>query len=271
MPTPPFAATICSVDADTAVAGVRTVAGGNVIQLSGQDTSFWTSQLWELYDFPAGYATPAGWTLGPDGVLTSTAVTPPPFTVDAPRDRWGKYAVRLTVNDGLKNGVSDDEMRDESFMVLVPSHGAIESVAEMETNQFGTSWAEALKRDLARVDASINHATDWVATTNATVTLLKAYSMPTNSRDYTLRCSVKAVGDTVSQSALYDVTVVYTRDSGGTYTQRVASVTTVYETTAGFNVTITQTGTDLNLNVTGAAATNLRWHVFAERFWTLAY
>lgn len=271
MPSPPFAAVLCSVDADTAVAGVRTVVGGNTIQLSGQDTSFWTSQRWEIYDFPAGFATPAGWTLGGDGVLSSTAVTPPSFVVDAPRDRFGKYAVRLTVNDGLKNGVSDDEMRDETFAILVPSHGGVESVLEQEENQFGTSWAEAMKRDDARVDASINHARTWVATTDATVTLLKAYSMPTNSRHYTLRCSVLAVGDTVAQSALYDVTVVYTRDSGGTYTQRVASVTTVYETTAGFNVTITQTSTNLNVNVTGAAATNLRWHVFAERFWTLSY
>ncbi len=271
MPSTPYATILASVDGDTAVTGVRTVAGGNVIQLSGQDTAFWTSQLWELYDFPGGYATPAGWTLGPDGVLTSTAVTPPTFTVDPPRDRFGKYGVRLTVNDGLKNGVSDDEMRDEAFAVLVPSYGGLESVFEQEENQFGTSWAEALKRDIAKVDASINHARSSVLTTNATVTLLKAYSMPTNSRHYTLRCSVLAVGDTLAQSALYDVTVVYTRDSGGTYTQRVASVTTVYETTAGFNVTITQTSTDLNVNVTGAAATNLRWHVFAERFWTLPY
>lgn len=271
MPSPPFALTLCSVDGDTAVAGVRTVLGGNVIQLSGQDTSYWTSQRWEIYDFPAGFATPAGWTLDANGVLYSTSTTPSPFTVDQPRDRFGKYAVRLTVNGGIKAGVSDPEMVDETFVCLVKSVNGTESVFEQEENQFGTSWAESLKRDVLTIDKSLGHSLATIATTNATVTLLKAFSMPTNSRHYTLRGTVIAVGDTLSQAALYDVTVVYTRDSGGTYTQRVASVTAVHETTAGFNVTVTQTGTDLNLNVTGAAATNLRWHLFAERFWTLPY
>jgi hypothetical protein len=271
MPSPPFALTLCSVDGDTAIAGVRTVSGGNIIQLSGQDTSYWTSQRWEIYDFPTGYGTPAGWTLDANGVLFSTATTPSPFTVEKPTALFGKYAVRLTVNGGLKAGVSDPEMVDETFVCLVKSVNGTESVFEQEENQFGTSWAEALKRDISTLDKSVGHALATVATTNGTVTLLKAFSMPTNSRHYCLRGTVIAVGDTLAQSAMYDVTVVYTRDSGGAYTSRVASVTLVYETTAGFNVTITQTGTDLNLNVTGAAATNLRWNLFAERFWTLSY
>lgn len=276
MPTIPYAAAMVSVDGDTAVTGSRTVAGGNVIQLSGQSTAQWTAQRWELYDFPAGFATPTGWTLGPDGVISSTAVTPDPITVDRPRDRFGKYAFRLTVNDGLKNGVSNPEMVDESLMVLVPSYGGVESVSEMETNQFGTSWAEALKRDIAKVDASINHARSSVLTTNATPTILKTLPIPgptpNGARLYVLRATVVAVGDgDANQNAIYDVVFSYSRSVAGTYTARAAVTTTLQETTAGFNVTVSQTGTDMNVLVTGAAATNLRWHFLAERLWTFAY
>jgi hypothetical protein len=270
MPTTPYATVLCSVNGDTAVTGARTLVGGETVQLSGQDTAFWTSQKWELYDYPTGFAVPAGWT-DVSGVYTSTATTPPSFSVDRLRDRMGKYAVRLTVNNGLKNGVSDSDMVDEDFAILVKGASGLESVAEMETNQFGTSWAESLKRDLATIERNVGHSGKHVATTNATVTNIATYAMATNSRLYVLRCSVLAVGDTLAQSALYDVTIAYSRDSGGTLTNRVASVTVVYETTAGFNVTQANVGDNLELRVTGAAATNLRWHVMNERFWTLPY
>lgn len=270
MPTAPYASVLCSVDGDTAVSGARTVAGGNTIALEGEDTAFWTSQKWEIYDYPTGFTVPAGWT-DVSGVYTSTATTPPSFTVDQSRDRFGKYAVRLTVNDGLKAGVTDADMKDESFAILVPGKSGLRSVFETETNQFASSWAEELKADFAAVEKAIGHAAKTVATTNAAPTVIGTYAMTTNSRLYVLRCSVLAVGDTLAQSALYDVTVAYSRSSGGVLTNRVASVTTVYETTAGFNVTQATSGDNLEISVTGAAATNLRWHVMQERFWTLEY
>jgi hypothetical protein len=271
MPSPPFALTLCSVDGDAAVAGVRTVSGGNVIQLSGQNTSYWTSQRWEIYDFPSGFATPAGWTLDANGVLYSTSTTPSPFTVDEPHVRFGKYAVRLTVNGGIKAGVSDPEMVDETFVCLVKSLGGTESVFEQEENQFGTSWAETLKRDLVTLDKSCGHSLATLTTSDATVTTLKAYSMATNSRYYILKCRVTCVGDTYSAAAVYDVTVSYVRTSGGALTVRANQFTALYESNAAFNVSHTQVGSLLNINVTGAAATNLRWHLLQESFLVLKY
>lgn len=270
MPTAPYASVLCSVDGDTAVSGARTVAGGNTIALEGADTAFWTSQTWEIYDYPTGFACPAGWT-DVSGVYTSTSTTPPSFAVDRPRDRFGKYAVRLTVNGGLKAGVVDADMKDESFAILVPGKSGLRSVFEAETNQFATSWAEELKKDFVSLEKVSGHAGKTLATTNATPTIIGTYAMATNSRLYVLRCSVLAVGDTLAQSALYDVTVAYSRSSGGVLTNRVASVTTVYETTAGFNVTQANVGDNLEISVTGAAATNLRWHVMQERFWEMEY
>jgi hypothetical protein len=272
MPTIPYASVLASVDSDTAVTGVRTVAGGNVIQLSGQNTAQWTQALWELADFPAGFPAPAGWSTDGNGVYYSTATTPPPFTVSQAYDRFGKYAVRLTVNNGLKAGVSDSEMVDESFMVLVKSPAGLESVSEFEEAQFGTSWAEALKRDAVTTEKAIGHSGATVATTDATATLLKSYAMTTNSRQYVLRCQVHAVGDVaVGNSALYDLAIVYTRSDAGVLTQRLATVTPLYETNAAYNVTATLNGSNLEIKGVGAAATNLRWHLTRESWLTLKY
>lgn len=272
MPTIPYASILASVDGDTAVAGPRTVAGGNVIQLSGLNTAQWTKALWEIHDYPAGFTVPAGWSTDANGVYYSTATTPPSFTVSQAYDRFGKYAVRLTVNDGLKGGSSDAEMVDKTFAVLVKSPAGLESVFEIEETQFGTSWAEALKRDAATTERAIGHSGATVATTDATATLIKSYPMTTNSRQYVLRCQVSAVGDVaVGNSALYDVLVVYTTSNTGVLTQRLATVTALYRTNASYNVTATLNGSNLEIKGVGAAATNLRWHLTRESWLTLKY
>ena len=269
MAIPPYARTLCSVDGDTAVVGVRTVVGGNVIQLSGENTSFWTSQRWELYDVPVGYTVPAGWSTDAAGTFFATTTAPPPFTVSQPRDRFGKYAIRLTVNGGIKAGVTDSEMTDETVAVLVKSHAGLETCFEQEDNQFGTSWAESLKRDSLTLEKAVGHSLTSITTVDATVTTIKQFPAPTNSRLYMLQCKVLAFGAASAQSALYDVRACYVRDGAGVYTGLLNTIVTLWETTAGFQVLEGIIGSNLELYVVGAAATSLRWHVMEERFWSV--
>src|SRR4029077_1224704 len=104
MPTTPYAQVQVSVNGGAQQMGGLTVNFGDVIQLSGVNTLGWDNQVWELTYFPVGYATPAGWTLSSDGkTLSSTAVTPPPFTMPAGPTLWGKWMIRLRINDALTN------------------------------------------------------------------------------------------------------------------------------------------------------------------------
>lgn len=270
MPTPPYASVLASINGGAASTGAKTVAAGDVVQLSAADSSFWTSQLWQLY-VPTGFA-PVGWSVDGAGVYYSTAITPPSFTMPAPETAWGKVLVVLTVNGGLKNGAISTDVVDSSMAILLKSYAGLEGVSFRETNQFGTSWPEAGLRDARSIEKAIGHSGATVATTDATATLLKSYAMTTNSRQYVLRCQVHAVGDVaVGNSALYDLAIVYTRSDAGVLTQRLATVTALYETNAVYNVTATLNGNNLEIKGVGAAATNLRWHLTRESWLTLKY
>ena len=270
MPSPPYAAVRASINAGALTSGGLTVAANDSIQLSGLDTSQWQSQRWELYGFPAGYPAPASWSTDAAGVYFSTSVLPPVFVMPDGISRWGKIGVRLTVDGGLKNGAANADMVDTLTSFSLLSLSGQREIFRSEESQFGGWWSE-YQANLKTIESNIGHTGTTIGTTDATVTLLKAYTMATNSRYYILKCRVTCVGDTYSAAAVYDITVSYVRTSGGVLTVRASQFTALYESNAAFNVSHTQTGNLLNLNVTGAAATNLRWHLLQESFLVLKY
>lgn len=269
MPTAPFALVQATVNGGAPVAGGITVEPNDIIQLSAADSSLWTTQLWEIYGFPAGYATPSGWTLS-SGVLTSTDVTPPPFTISNRIAIWGKWGARLTVNGGIKNGAANAEMVDTATSFSLLSTLGQREIHRKETTQFG-GWDAEYRANQKTIEAAVGHAGAMVATTDATPTLLKSFPMTGVSRDYVLRCSVAAVRDTGASSGLYDVAILYAIDSGGTPTLRNLTVSTIFETTGTMAITQNLVGSDIELLVTGVAATNFRWHLLAARFYALPY
>ena len=124
------------------------VAGGSVIALSSADTSFWTQQRWEIYAYPVGWTAPAGWSTDGNGVIYSTSVTPSSFTLPANTSIWGKWGVRLTVNNGLTDGVADANMVDETLAFSVLSPSGLRDLMQYEGAQFGDDWTGDMQKNL---------------------------------------------------------------------------------------------------------------------------
>ena len=106
---------------------------GATIQLGAVAKSGWPTDVvrWELYDYPTGFACPAGWSTDTDDDTRPTyfvlgATDPPAFDLDG----WGAYRTRLVVPIG---GLPTD---DATFIkVLSPS--GLEDDAAGEGGQFG--------------------------------------------------------------------------------------------------------------------------------------
>lgn len=271
MPTTPYAKVRAQINGGAFVSGGIAVSPNDVITLTGEDTAVWQTALWRIYGFPVGFPTPSGWTLHPSGYLYSLAFAPPTITMPDGYTRWGKFGVELVVNDGIKNGVANSDMVDRATMLSLPSVAGLRDFCEEEENQF-TGWGDEFRALLRTLEGLVGHSGKSVQTTDATATLLGSYPMTVNSRQYVLRAQVSAVGDVaLANSALYDVIVVYTRSNAGVLTQRLATITTLYETNAAYNVTATLNGSNLEIKGVGAAATNLRWHLTDERWKVLSY
>lgn len=161
MTTTPYAKALMSIDGGALVSGAQTLAGGNVIQLQGESTVNWQDQIWQIYEYPPGYALPTGWTNN-NGMYESSLVSPPPFTIDLKAVRWGKYLIRLVVNHGLLAGVyagpgSSQPLVDISTAIKTRSPNlALDDIAYQETNQFDSvrQWIGELKATLRSIDAA---------------------------------------------------------------------------------------------------------------------
>jgi hypothetical protein len=118
------------------------------VALSSADTSFWTQQRWEIYAYPDGWTAPVGWSTDANGVIYSTSVTPSSFSLPANTTRWGKWGIRLTVNNGLVDGVADASMVDESLAFEMLSPSGLHDLMKYESNQFGADWTEQFRENL---------------------------------------------------------------------------------------------------------------------------
>lgn len=160
MTTAPYAKTMMQIDGGGSVFGGQVVAGSNVVQLLGESTVQWTSQLWEIYEYPLGYPLPAGW-VSNNGIFQNSSVLPPTFTLSPALTRWGKYLFRLTVNGGLLNGVysgpsSPQPLVYEASALHVKSpYLQLSDVGFRETNQFDSirQWMGELKATLRQIDS----------------------------------------------------------------------------------------------------------------------
>lgn len=150
MPSPPYAKLLVSLNGGAAQSGGITAPASATCQLSAESTAGWTSQRWEIWAFPSGFALPAGWSLDAEsGVYYSLALSPSAFTLPSAAD-WGKFLFRLKVNnlDPGNSGVPASQLQDETTGVSVLATSGLEDVAFGETTQFGSrSWAGVLQRD----------------------------------------------------------------------------------------------------------------------------
>ena len=106
-----------------------------------------------------------------------------------------------------------------------------------------------------------------VQTTSVTPTIIHAYTTQTNDRVISYKVQVQArktVGTTVGDSALFDITVLCERDSFGTVVVKdVVFINGPYKDAgaAGWDVTFTISGSDIQMNVVGDAVDTIQWRV----------
>lgn len=102
-----------------------------------------------------------------------------------------------------------------------------------------------------------------VQTTDATVTTLDSFSVPSNST-VIVSWLVSAVRSTLAEGAGYLVTAAY-RNNAGTVTQIGSAQVTSLEDTSAWAATADFTGTTARLRVTGEAAKTIQWSALQTR------
>jgi len=138
MPAPAFARVLVSLNGGPQQTGDVVALNGDVVQLSAQSVAGFDKYRWEVYSYPSGWSTPAGWNLDSStGIVFSTALSPPSFTLPA-LPLWGKWLTRLLINEALSNDEARDPslgLNDESTIVNVLSPNNLRDTAGQETTQ----------------------------------------------------------------------------------------------------------------------------------------
>lgn len=131
--------------------GVPTLLN-QAVQLHAQTKEGWKTAKWECIA-PKSFTTPLGWTTLGDGFFhyLGTTEDPPPFVADV----WGKYFLRLTVNDGVT--LTDETLVDETTMLSIKSPNNFEDIGVFETSQFDIVrfWVGPLQDIVRAVDAFV--------------------------------------------------------------------------------------------------------------------
>lgn len=152
--TPPYAQAQVSVNGGAASSGGIDVPSAATLQFSGVSTVGWAQQQWTLYEYPEGFATPAGWTLAADGTIFSTAVLPALITLPANTVHWGPWSMRLQINEALSNNATTvPNLTDVATICHMLSPKGQRMIAALEGTQFCTSttlqkaWVRTLQRN----------------------------------------------------------------------------------------------------------------------------
>lgn len=176
------------------------------------------------------------------------------FTAPAP---GSTLRFRSLINNGLDaNGVVDDDY-EATFCIYVPTPGGKRVIAADETTEghpdFG--WIEPLNK--------IIRGRTVVATGDAVPTLAKRY--PVADGDVRLIRAVVKVQSADGSGAVqgeWDVRAAYVRIAGVLAAAYAPSITALFTVGAPGGPSLTLNGdTDVDLDVTGRPATDLRWTV----------
>lgn len=156
MPTVPYVKALTSISGGAATAGFRTpVAASATVQLSLENSASLGSVRWEIYQYPKTFATPAGWTLLPNGLIVSTDTTPPLITLTT---LWGKWLVRVIGNNGTKNGLAGDpDLIDETCGWEMLSPNGVREIGAGETTQVSVfrGWTDAEQDNSRKIETAL--------------------------------------------------------------------------------------------------------------------
>jgi hypothetical protein len=155
MPSVPYARLLVSVNGGAYQTGKISPAYGDSIQLVGEVTAGWEHQIWEIVYYPDTWGTPAGWTLdATTGFIYSTAVQPPAFTLPA-STLWGKWELRLRINDAITNDHAETRFTDFASGLSIESSHTLRDLGSYESNQYDKDWARDHQHNLRALDSGM--------------------------------------------------------------------------------------------------------------------
>jgi hypothetical protein len=203
---PPYAGVLCSINGAPPSAGPQTSPSTSAtIQFSASNATGWTTGLWEIYDYPPGYATPSGWSLdAASGAIYYNATQATPNPPVCTQQFWGKIGCRLTVDDGIDPTGLPNAARliDTSCAVEMASpHGLLDMFAG-EDMVFGLfrSWVGDHKTNLRTLEA-------FLAAGSGAYTSPPAPQLFTAAGTVVFSGAIQAVGIDTSAAGSYNVTV----------------------------------------------------------------
>jgi hypothetical protein len=173
--TPPYAWVLASIGGGANQHGAITATNGQTVALTAESTAFWGSPAarWEIYEYPQGFAVPAGWsTDATSGAYYYLGNAPPGWTLPA-GPTFGKFMLSLVVNGGVTDGVSVATLTDISTAIEIVSASGFHDLAYRETNQFGTQrkWVEHQKTNIRLLETAVG---GFAAATNLIVASVAA-------------------------------------------------------------------------------------------------
>lgn len=186
MPTPPYAKLLVSRNGGAATFGGIIAAFGDAIQLSSEDVSHPYAFKFEIYEYPAGFTCPAGWSTAADGrtYYYASGPTPPSFTLPASHGTWGDFLLRLTINNGdpSSTGLPKEQFIDEATALRLVSDSGLTDTAFGVGAQFNPLGAIGdLKADLRIIAAGLGSGFGTGSIADHAVTLPKLLQINTSS------------------------------------------------------------------------------------------
>lgn len=143
MPQAPFALLRAAINGGAATSGGLTVPASATVQLSADPsgTSGVTAYKFEIYGYPVGFSLPSGWTADSAGIyFYSAGATPPLFTLPS-ITTWGKWMLRLIVNNGISPNPSVlpiQQLTDEMTALDMLSGHGLHDIGVNETTQWSS-------------------------------------------------------------------------------------------------------------------------------------
>lgn len=265
MPSTPYAKILVSVNGGANTSGGLDIPSAATIQLSGESTVGWTAVRWEIFDYPEGWATPAGWSLDANGVIYSTAFTPPSFTMPDAGTLWGVWMLRLMVNEQIATDKVLENLLDETSALGMTSPSGLRDIGAREGSQFTTAttvvkqWIRSYQRNLR----ALENPTIPLTTTDATATRVRRYPVA----DGSVRCiraiiKVQSSNGSGAVRGEWEVKGAWARVGGTLSAAYAATITEVFKVgTPGAPTFVLNGNTDVDLKVTGIASTNLDWSI----------
>lgn len=158
MPTPNTATLQVVLNGGAPQTGVVAAAFGDSVVLKLADSSGVKKVKYRIYEYPEGFACPAGWTAGAlayELVIANGAPTPA-FSLPASNpDLRGQYLFDVEVNGRLRNGVVDSTLYDNATLLEIP-------FTSIQLKDFGylidkqadskRGWTGSLKRLVRYID-----------------------------------------------------------------------------------------------------------------------